>query len=1005
MPTVTTREQIAIASIQDILRREDYQPELLKEMAKALAKTRNVLPPPDAVIIRKKNYSLKTVEERLAQFIHYLPPDNRPEITDTSFYDENFLNQLISTIDEVSGLASSAEAKVSMDSVVPANLQELLEAQAKVTAEKKQTMGRPSQLAAQIKLAQEINARAQLLRISVSKNLFLTLTESSYIRDLQTIYGKEAVNNFLAQRIDLAVNQSITALTLNQLGIADPSHAAAYFAGQLEKNLKADRNLAVALAKTPKAERKDAMTDAKNLAEETAEKVHPAAKAFQAEQRSSPVYKDNAKAIARGEAEEAVLAKTGQRLTAKQTARLTETLAKHRDPEMQSRILRRILPNISAETRQEILNSVQPALLALAESSSRPTIAETISENSLINLARTNPELFPFKLRAAIRGNKLSSGDIAALTIRLSQQLGQPPDYVMMRLAGISGKDLETHLNGLANGKPVFGLPTQAPVSPAHLIVRRLSAAQSGLNQIQASGEEFQAINLGLQNSWQSIVQTLDIGKAIRFNFGRLPPAGQMSSSVQTVFSGLRVQSEAVNSVFNFFSTVTGGFGKMGRAATAPFRAVGTAISAGFNNVKTWAGTQIKSGLAKAGAWLAKKGVVKAATKLGLLAVGKGAAALIAQAAPVIGQVAGVLTALSILGDIGQFVWNNREGIGTALAGGFFFGQTLLSGLFGLLGQFGGLAFSTGGGALIGTLILPGIGTAIGAGLGFATGLGIQAAGGLGSVLSGAGSALGSAALGLGNMAALLGAPGLIGGLSSTIAAAGIASLILGATVTVFFVQHTTNAGLFVQGGPGQNFSGSSGRGYKITGSCPIPNAEIICGSLGSSNDKYCPGGHGSNNYWKGQGEPACRWALPSSDWPRCQYNNIGGSVCKSNSSAGSCAVYGYAADFSYPNHQANQPVFYPYLEGKQLEWTTVWTQAFASGAGAGAVLRAANGSTVYEIYLMHLSAIPVPGKSGDIAGSLSSEVGLPHAHFELKINGEFVQPDSLCGSSTIISP
>jgi hypothetical protein len=248
-------------------------------------------------------------------------------------------------------------------------------------------------------------------------------------------------------------------------------------------------------------------------------------------------------------------------------------------------------------------------------------------------------------------------------------------------------------------------------------------------------------------------------------------------------------------------------------------------------------------------------------------------------------------------------------------------------------------------------------------------------------------------------MAALLGAPGLIGGLSSTIAAAGIASLALGAIITIFFVQPATNAALFVPSNQQNSFGG-----YKITGSCPIPNAEIICGSLGSPNDKYCPGGHGSNSYWRGQGEPVCRWALPSSDWPRCQHNNISGNVCQSNSTS-SCTVYGYAADFSYPNHQANQPVFYPYLEGKQLEWTTVWTQAFEPGAGAGAVLRATSGNTVYEIYLMHLSAIPVPGKSGDVAGLLSSEVGLPHAHFELKINGEFVRPDSLCGSSTIISP
>lgn len=833
MPTTTT-DTAAVNAAKEILSRGDwFEPMTVGAEIEALKKILAQSPRPDLtakITVAGQIISVERLLAGLSQFNRALinPLDNR------LFADLTTLKPEHLTVLE-KGLAAfiaPAETEASMDSVVPtkAKLQELqniLKAQAETTAGLKQKLGRPEQLKTQLEHAQKINIQAQLLRVSVSKNLFLTLTESSYIRDLQTIYGKEAVNNFLAQRIDLAVNQSITALTLNQLGIADPSHAAAYFAGQLEKNLKADRNLAVALAKTPKAERKNVLEDAEIMAEETAKEVHPAAKAFQAEQRSSPIYKDNAKAIAQGEAE-AALVRAGQRLTAKQTARLTEALAKHRDPEMQSRILRRILPGASAEARQEILNSIQPALLALAGSSSRPTIAETISENSLINLARTSPELFPFRLRAAIKDGKLSSEEISALTVRLSTQLGQPPDYVMMRLAGISGKDIEAHLNSLASGKPVFGLPTQAPVSPAHLIVRRLSAAQSGLNQIQASGEEFQAINLGLQNSWQSIVQTLDIGKAIRFNFGRLPPVNRMFSSAQTVFSGLRVQSEAVNSVFNFFSTVTGGFGKMGRAAAAPFRAVGTAISAGFNNVKTWAGTQIKSGLAKAGAWLIKAGgkkLVDAGAKLGLLAIGKGAAALVAQAVPGIGTAAGILTGLSVLGDIGRFVWNNRKGIGTAVAGGLFFGQTLLSGLFGLLGQFGGLAFTTGGGALIGTLILPGAGTAIGAGLGFATGLGIQAAGGLGSVLSGAGSALGSVALGLGNMAALLGAPGLIAGLGSTVAAAGIAGIALGAVITVFFVQPTTNAGLFVPSSQQNNFGGPPAKSCFVfaDGNTPYP--------------------------------------------------------------------------------------------------------------------------------------------------------------------------------------
>ena len=823
----TTMDPTAVDATRKVLSLGDwFEPLTVKAEIEVLRKILAQSPRPDLtaqITVAGQIISLKKLLEDLSRFNRAL--NNQLDgglFTDLNSIKIEHLTLLENNLAEI---IAPPEIKESMDAVVPANLQELLEAQAKVTAEKKQALGRPPQLEAQIKHAQEIGIRAQLLRVSVSKNLFVTLTESSYIRDLQTIYGKEAVNQLLAQRIDSAVNKSVTALALNQLGVSGPSGAAAYFAAQLEKNLKSDRDLlATALAKTHKADRKNAMTDAKNLAEETAKEVDPAARAFKTEQDSSPLIKANAEKIAHGEAE-AALSKAGQRLSVKQTSRLIKTLAEyHGRPDKQLLILKRILPAAAPEARQQLIESLTPAISVLARSSGRPTVAETTTADSLVVLARTNPEFFPFRFAEAVRSGKLSTVEAGALMARMSQESGIPIDYVAMRLAGVTAKNLEIHLNNLAKGQPVlFGLPTQPRLGLNHPVFSRLISALPEIQKMENSGEEFRAINLGLQNSWQLIAQTLDFGKAVRYNFNRLPPVNRMFSSAQTVFSGLRVQSETVNSVFNFFSTAGRGFGKLGSAATAPFRAVGSAISAGFNNVKTWAGTQIKSGLAKAGAWLAKKGVVKAATKLGLLAVGKGAAALIAQAAPGIGTAVGILTGLSVLGDIGQFVWNNREGIGTALAGGLFFGQTLLSGLFGLLGQFGGLAFSTGGGALIGTLILPGAGTAIGAGLGFATGLGIQAAGGLGSVLSGAGSALGSAALGLGNMAALLGAPGLIGGLGSTIAATGIAGIALGAIITVFFVQPTTNAGLFVPGGQSGGVADFSNLARKVDWTTTAP--------------------------------------------------------------------------------------------------------------------------------------------------------------------------------------
>ncbi|MBI2309548.1 peptidoglycan DD-metalloendopeptidase family protein [Candidatus Collierbacteria bacterium] len=816
----TTRDQIAVAAIQDILRREDYQPELLKDMAKALAKARNVLPPPDAIIVRNKVYSLKTIEERLVQFIHYLPPDNRPEITDTSFYDENFLNQLISIIDEVSGFAPSPKAKVSMDAVVPANLQELLEAQAKATAEKKQALGRPSQLTQQIKQAQEIGIRSQLLRVAVSRRLYLTLLESSYIKDLQVIYGKETVNQFLTQRIDLAVNQSITALAMNQLGLSDPANAAAYFTSQLEKNLKTDRNLAVALAKTPKISRKNALVDAKNLAGDAVAEIQPAAEAFRAEQDSSPIYRATAQEIAQGEIE-AALAKSGQQLSKKQASRLADTLAKYSDhSDKQLLILKRILPGISPETGQEMIGRLQPAISALARSSDHPSIAETINEASLINLARTNPALFPFRLMAAIRGNRLSDGETVALTVRLSQQLRVSLDYVALRLSGINAKDLQGHLVSLTKGLPVLGLlPTRPPINPNSPIFRRLNDALPGVSQIDRAKEEFQfnpiASGLNLRSNWYSITHFFNVGKAIRYNLGRLPSINRMASSAQTVFSGLRIRSGIANSAFSFFTSVSGGIGKLRSAAAYPFRAVGSVISAGWSKAKSWAGIQVKAGLAKAGAWLAKKGVTAAATKLGLIAVGKGAAALLAQAVPIAGQ---IFAAALIGGDILKFLWNNRKEIGAGLAGMFFLGQMILAKILGFLGA---AAWTLGGGILggvigfaIGGPIGAVVGTLVGGTIGY-----LISSGALGSALAGVAGWLGSIAVGIGSFIATITSPAALAGVAGTVATVSVVGAIGGGAFLAIQNQHAQTAALYVQTAAPDSFG--RGRGADIPACWP----------------------------------------------------------------------------------------------------------------------------------------------------------------------------------------
>ena len=804
----TTREQTTVEAARKILSLGDwFEPLTVKAELQALRQLLTQTPRPDLsaqITAAGQIISIKQLLADLSQFNRAL---SRP-LDDNLFADLTALKiEHLETLGKsLDAILAPPPAEKSMDAIVPTKvklqeLQDILKAQATVTAEAKEKLGRPNQLKIQLENAQKIGIRAQLLRVAVRDGLFKTLAESSYIRDLQVIYGREAVNQLLAQRIDSAVNQSVTVFTLNQLGISDPSQAAVYFAAQLEKNLKNDRNLAVALDKIPKSSRKNAMSDAKNLAEDAAKQVDSAAKAFQTEQGSSPIYKANAENIARGEAE-AALSKAGQRLSAKQAARLTEALAKyHGHPDKQLRILKQILPTTTPEARQQLIDSLNPAISALSRSSNHPTIAETTTTDSLIILARTNPDILPLRFVEAVRSGKLSTGETNALIVRISQESGIPIDYVAMRLSGVTAKNLEAHLTNLAKGQPVFGLPTQPRLELNHPVFSRLINALPEIQRLDQPGQEFQfnqiSSSLNLRSNWHSITNFLDIGKAVRFNLGRLPPVNRMVSSVQTVFSGLRVQSGAVNSVFNFFSSVSGGFGKIGSAASYPFRAVGSMVSTGWNNVKTWAGTQVKAGLAKAGAWLAKKGVTAAATKLGLVAVGKGAAALMAQAVPVAGQIAGVLTLLSVLGDVGKFIWDHKKEIGLGLGGMFFLGQMLLAKVLGFLGS---AAWSLGGalaGGIGGFLVGGPIGAAIGAGLGGMFGFAVGS-GTLGTALAGLGSALGSAAAGFGSFLGALTAPSLVAGLGTTIATMGISGLIIGTAITVFFTQPTINSGMFV---------------------------------------------------------------------------------------------------------------------------------------------------------------------------------------------------------------
>jgi hypothetical protein len=180
-------------------------------------------------------------------------------------------------------------------------------------------------------------------------------------------------------------------------------------------------------------------------------------------------------------------------------------------------------------------------------------------------------------------------------------------------------------------------------------------------------------------------------------------------------------------------------------------------------------------------------------------------------------------------------------------------------------------------------------------------------------------------------------------------------------------------------------------------GSCPIPNAEITCGSY--------PDCHGTNWYWAPYN--ACEWPIPYAAsvgaGSTCTYNQISGSVCE-NQSAPACPAYGFALDIDYPSNTCgtNAPVYFPHLNNVTLSWSWVWGGPYSDGSGQeNGLYRASDGNNVYEIYFTHLDTMVRSGNSGDRVGNIHCQAG-DHAHIELRINGSFVKPDFLCSGQTV---
>ncbi|MBI5356376.1 M23 family metallopeptidase [Candidatus Collierbacteria bacterium] len=204
-------------------------------------------------------------------------------------------------------------------------------------------------------------------------------------------------------------------------------------------------------------------------------------------------------------------------------------------------------------------------------------------------------------------------------------------------------------------------------------------------------------------------------------------------------------------------------------------------------------------------------------------------------------------------------------------------------------------------------------------------------------------------------MAALLGAPGLIGGLGSTIAATGIAGITLGAIITVFFVQPTTNAGLFV---PTENapFGGISLQG------CP---AEAWPVDISRGQKYYIAQGPGG---WATHGP-----SLPSQP-ANCPTANDPNAKCP----------YVEALDITPPGTVTSNNVVIATHPGTVIE-------ARVDGYGANYVhIKDSCGGNFRTVYV-HMSVLSVAEgqsvKGGDVIGVVGStgRSSGPHLHYEFR--------------------
>src|SRR3989338_8185371 len=272
MPEVTTRtrDDVAAAAIQDILKQEDYRPEFLKDLIKACRNANQTSPSPEAILINGKPHSVRSIREHLAKFVYMLPSDKRPAFDDDSLYDDSFLTRLSGIIDEVSGFAPEPPP-----ANIPPDLKALVEQfdkanQAAVSAQAKRQGWSPQRFREELAKQNAITVQMHQVKSYTLYELQLAVDNSATLENLAAAIGRrpEVVKRLAKMHLQTLIDKQITAQTFRQAQtlIKDPVQLASYYTAQLKKDVLADDLLSLAAAdRHPQTGKKGISTELNNI--------------------------------------------------------------------------------------------------------------------------------------------------------------------------------------------------------------------------------------------------------------------------------------------------------------------------------------------------------------------------------------------------------------------------------------------------------------------------------------------------------------------------------------------------------------------------------------------------------------------------------------------------------------------------------------------------------------------------------------------------------------------